>query len=61
MTHFEEGVMWFQPSILDASVNCFEIRNFIHYLLLFCMADVEGQSCLLLIVNLKYIFFFLID
>lgn len=28
MKHFEEGVMWFHRSILDADVNCFEIRIF---------------------------------
>lgn len=32
MKHFEEGVMWFHHSILDANVNCFEIRIF-HLLL----------------------------
>lgn len=33
MRHFEEGVMWFHCSILDANANCFEIRIF-HLLLI---------------------------
>lgn len=28
MKHFEEGVMWFHRTILDANANCFEIRIF---------------------------------